>query len=257
MCGSFPGLLIGRTAVHSGKDPAFVAYDQFLSTGICNRSAGARCVVGHSRRYCHVRSHVRYHQQRTLCDISLDHLIGARSGCCVRAASGHAAAAPPSAASNSRRAMVTLIRPSRARCVRERYHATSVLSLTARHLAWAERLDFKRLIFGRAVGRALIDAGIGRMSALGANRTCWDGGNDVNDAVDPKPSKPGRNPAAQRCPAGPRRAILSLAYNPGLQRVILAANSTLRHLRRRQMGAVHDPISFRQGNRAPYRSSQL
>jgi hypothetical protein len=26
--------LIGRTAVHSGKDPAFVAYDQFLSTGI-------------------------------------------------------------------------------------------------------------------------------------------------------------------------------------------------------------------------------
>src|SRR5262245_29370662 len=34
MCGSFQGLLIGRTAVHSGKDPAFVAYDQFLSTGI-------------------------------------------------------------------------------------------------------------------------------------------------------------------------------------------------------------------------------
>src|SRR6516164_4601532 len=34
MCSSLPGLLIGRTAVHSGKDPAFVAYDQFLSTGI-------------------------------------------------------------------------------------------------------------------------------------------------------------------------------------------------------------------------------
>src|SRR6516165_10236518 len=34
MCSSFPGLLIGRTAVHSGKDTAFVAYDQFLSTGI-------------------------------------------------------------------------------------------------------------------------------------------------------------------------------------------------------------------------------
>src|SRR5215831_12771841 len=34
MCSSFPGLLIGRTAVHSGKDPAFVAYDQFLSTDI-------------------------------------------------------------------------------------------------------------------------------------------------------------------------------------------------------------------------------
>src|SRR5262249_17979103 len=34
MCRSFPGLLIGRTAVPSGKDLAFVAYDQFLSTGI-------------------------------------------------------------------------------------------------------------------------------------------------------------------------------------------------------------------------------
>ena len=40
-----------------------------------------------------------------------------RSGCCARAASGHLAAAPPSAASNSRRPMVTVIRPSRARCV--------------------------------------------------------------------------------------------------------------------------------------------
>src|SRR5262249_55469140 len=38
--------------------------------------------------------------------------------CCARAASGHAAA-PPSAASNSRRPMVTVIRPSRARCVKE------------------------------------------------------------------------------------------------------------------------------------------
>ena len=38
---------------------------------------------------------------------------------CARAASGHAAA-PPSAASNSRRPMVTVIRPSRARCVRGR-----------------------------------------------------------------------------------------------------------------------------------------
>src|SRR5215475_4429906 len=40
------------------------------------------------------------------------------AGCCARAASGHAAAAPPSAASNSRRPMVTVIRPSRARCVK-------------------------------------------------------------------------------------------------------------------------------------------
>jgi hypothetical protein len=31
-----------------------------------------------------------------------------------------------------------------------------VLSLTARHPARAERLDFKRFIFGRAVGRAFI-----------------------------------------------------------------------------------------------------
>src|SRR5262249_27721172 len=65
----------------------------------------------------------------------------------------------------------------------ERYHATSVLSLTARHPARAERLDFKRFIFGRAVGRALINAGIGRVSAPGANRTCRDGRNDVNDPI--------------------------------------------------------------------------
>jgi hypothetical protein len=37
---------------------------------------------------------------------------------CARVASGHAAAAPPSAASNSRRPMVTVIRPSRVRCVK-------------------------------------------------------------------------------------------------------------------------------------------
>src|SRR5262249_20159771 len=37
-------------------------------------------------------------------------------GCCALAASGHAAA-PPSATINSRRPMVTVIRPSRARCV--------------------------------------------------------------------------------------------------------------------------------------------
>src|SRR5262249_48288541 len=41
-------------------------------------------------------------------------------GCCARAASGHAAAVPPSATSNSRRPMVTVIRPSRARCVNGR-----------------------------------------------------------------------------------------------------------------------------------------
>jgi hypothetical protein len=36
-------------------------------------------------------------------------------------------------------------------------------------------------VFGRAAGRVLINAGIGRMSALGANRTHRDGGNDVNE----------------------------------------------------------------------------
>jgi hypothetical protein len=42
----------------------------------------------------------------------------------------------------------------------ERYHAASVLSLTARQPV-AERLDFERFIFGPA----LINAGSGRMSA--------------------------------------------------------------------------------------------
>src|SRR5262249_22040071 len=51
--------------------------------------------------------------------------------CCARAASGHAAG-PPSAASNSRRPMVTVIRPSRARCVRGGYHGTSVQSCRSR-----------------------------------------------------------------------------------------------------------------------------
>jgi len=68
----------------------------------------------------------------------------------------------------------------------ERYHATSVLSLTARQAARAGQRSAVRpttpvIYFGRAVGRAFINAGIGRMSALGANRTCRDGGNDVND----------------------------------------------------------------------------
>src|SRR5262249_19911793 len=45
-------------------------------------------------------------------------MVGTLPACCARAASGHAAA-PPRAASNSRRPMVTVIRPSRARCVKE------------------------------------------------------------------------------------------------------------------------------------------
>jgi len=52
-----------------------------------------------------------------------------RSGCCARAASGHVASAPPRAASNSRRPMVTVMRPSRARCVEGRIprHGRAVL----------------------------------------------------------------------------------------------------------------------------------
>ena len=43
-------------------------------------------------------------------------VMDSRSSCCARAASGHAAA-PPSVAKKFRRPMVTVIRPSRARCV--------------------------------------------------------------------------------------------------------------------------------------------
>ena len=77
--------------------------------------------------------------------------------------------------------MVTVIRPSRARCVKGTIPRHERAVLTARHPARTERVDFKRFIFGRAVGRALINADIGRMCALGANRTRRDGGNDVND----------------------------------------------------------------------------
>src|SRR5262249_58971218 len=79
------------------------------------------------------------------------------AGCRAGAARGPAAATPPSAASNSRRAMVTVIRPSRARCVKGKIprHERAVPP----DPAWAGRLDFKRFIFGRAVGRVLINAG--------------------------------------------------------------------------------------------------
>src|SRR6516225_8370699 len=53
------------------------------------------------------------------------------AGCCARAASGHAAA-PPSAASNSRRPMVTVIRSSRARCVKGTIPRHERVVLTAR-----------------------------------------------------------------------------------------------------------------------------
>jgi hypothetical protein len=65
-------------------------------------------------------------------------LLGLGLACCARAASGHAAAALPSAASNSRRPMVTVIRPSRARCVKlmiPRHGCTVFTSCFASHRA--------------------------------------------------------------------------------------------------------------------------
>jgi transposase len=66
-------------------------------------------------------------------------------GCRARAASGHAAAAPPSAASNSRRPMVTVIRPSRARCVKGRIPRHERAVLTVRHPARAGHCAGHRL----------------------------------------------------------------------------------------------------------------
>src|SRR5262249_34339912 len=75
------------------------------------------------------------------------------AGCWACAVSGHAAA-PLSAASNSRRPMVTVMRPSRARCVKGTIprHERAVPQHTAR----AERLAFREVFLGRAVGRVLI-----------------------------------------------------------------------------------------------------
>src|SRR5262245_40398197 len=51
-------------------------------------------------------------------DARFKYPITGTADCCPRAASGHAAATLPNATSNSRRPMVTVIRPSRARCVK-------------------------------------------------------------------------------------------------------------------------------------------
>src|SRR6516225_11522599 len=49
------------------------------------------------------------------------------------------------------------------------------------------------------LGRVLINAGIGRMSALGANRTRRDGGNDLNDPKrTSSPLMPSYSPAQHR-----------------------------------------------------------
>jgi hypothetical protein len=53
--------------------------------------------------------------------------------------------------------MVTVIRPSRVRCVKATIPRHERAVLTAQQQARAERLDFKRLILGRAVGRVLIN----------------------------------------------------------------------------------------------------
>src|SRR5262249_32736879 len=94
-------------------------------------------------------------------------LVTSIAGCCARAASGHATAAPPSATSNSRRPMVTVIRPSRAKVRQGRIPRDKRAVLTARHPAWAERLDFKRFTFGRAAGRVLINAALAECPLLG------------------------------------------------------------------------------------------
>src|SRR5262249_8110636 len=65
--------------------------------------------------------------------------IGIFATCCARAPSGHATTAPPSATSNSRRPMVTVIRPSRARCVEGTIPRHECAVLTARHPARAGR----------------------------------------------------------------------------------------------------------------------
>src|SRR5262249_24473436 len=60
------------------------------------------------------------------------------SACCACAASGQAATAPPpSAASSSRRPMVTVIRPSRARCVEGTLARRERAVLSVRHPARA------------------------------------------------------------------------------------------------------------------------
>jgi len=59
------------------------------------------------------------------------------------AANGHATAAPPSAASNSLRPMVTVIRPSRARCVKTTIPRHELAVLTARRPVRAGRTGYR------------------------------------------------------------------------------------------------------------------
>ena len=53
-----------------------------------------------------------------------------------------------------------------------RYHATSVLSLTARHPAWAERLDFKRFILAAPAKMCGSLIQIGLISSSLNRQTC-------------------------------------------------------------------------------------
>jgi hypothetical protein len=79
------------------------------------------------------------HGRQAAASVPRTPIVGSLLGCCARALSGHAAAAPPSATSNSRRLMVTIIRPSRARCVIATIPRHERAVLTARHPARAGR----------------------------------------------------------------------------------------------------------------------
>src|SRR6516164_11037456 len=87
-----------------------------------------------------------------------------RPDCCASPASGHTAAAPPSAASNSRRPMVTVIRSSRARCVK----ATIPRHERGVFFTFKERAETARGAVTRyARGSPLLELDVGRPDHLG------------------------------------------------------------------------------------------
>ena len=92
-------------------------------------SRQARCVLQQSQFHSDPGERRRPRCAYSQADPALRNPITGIAACCACAASGHAAA-PPTAASNSRRPMVTVIRPSRARCVKGRIprHECAVLA---------------------------------------------------------------------------------------------------------------------------------
>src|SRR5262245_60272588 len=87
-------------------------------------------------------------------------------------ASGQVAAAPPSAARNSRRSMVTVIRPSRARCVKGTIARRERAVLTARHPARrSQAWTTNPLCRGRAHGARITASG--RLRARLGLRDGW------------------------------------------------------------------------------------